>query len=80
MHGNMKSTPKKLFSSREGYITPTQRAFFTRVINIIRAQTEWIEKTDSMLKSSLTDEQKAAVKALDTIPGIGEISAEQIVA
>ena len=33
-----------------------------------------------MIKSSLNDEQKEAVKVLDTIPGIGVVSAEQIVA
>jgi transposase len=80
MHGKMKSTPEEIFAAVEGYITPTQRKFFTHVMNIIREQTRLIETTDEMIKSSLNDEHKAAVAALDTIPGIGVVSAEQIVA
>jgi len=80
MHGGMKSSPEEIFAAVEGYITPTQRIFFAHVMNIIREQTKLIEITDDMIKSSLNDEQKAAVTALDTIPGIGVVSAEQIVA
>ena len=80
MHGGMKSSPEELFASLEGYITPTQRVFLTHVMSVIRHQTEEIEKTNKMIQSALSDEQKAAVKALDVIPGIGKISAEQIIA
>jgi transposase len=80
MHGRMKSSPEEIFAAIEGYITPTQRVFFAHVMNIIREQTKLIEVTDEMIKESLGDEQKAAIAALDTIPGIGVISAEQIVA
>jgi transposase len=80
MHGRMKSTPEEIFASLEGYITPVQREFFAHVMSIIRVQTEWIEKTDAMIKSILNAEQKSAVEALDKIPGIGIISAEQIIA
>jgi transposase len=80
MHGRMKSTPEEIFASLEGYITPTQRMFLTHVIDVIRQQTAQIEKTDSLIQAALTDEQKAAVKALDAIPGIAVVSAEQIIA
>ena len=80
MHGRMKSSPEEIFAAVEGYITPTQRKFFAHIMTIIKEQTKLIEATDDMIKSSLTDEQKQAVKALDTIPGIGVVSAEQIVA
>ena len=80
MHGKMKSSPEEIFAAIEGYITPTQRTFFAHVMNIIREQTRLIEATDDMIKSSLNDEQKEAVKKLDVIPGIGIVSAEQIVA
>jgi len=80
MHGKMKATPEEIFAAIDGYITPTQRRFFAHVMNIIREQTSLIEITDDMIKSSLNDEQKAAVAALDVIPGIGVVSAEQIVA
>jgi transposase len=80
MHGLMKSTPEEIFSAITGYITPTQREFLTHVMDIIRQQTSQIEKTDAMIKASLSDEQKSAVEALDAIPGIGTVSAEQIIA
>ena len=80
MHGGMKSSPEEIFAALEGYITPTQRKSFAHVMNIIREQTKLIEMTDDMIKSSLNDEQKTAAIALDIIPGIGLISAEQIIA
>jgi transposase len=80
MHGRMKSTPEEIFAAITGYITPTQREFLSHVMDVIRQQTAQIEKTDTMIKNSLSDEQKAAVTALDAIPGIGIVSAEQIIA
>ena len=80
MHGRMKSTPEELCAALDGYITPTQREFLAHVMDVIRQQTAQIEKTDAMIKASLNDEQRAAVAALDAIPGIGVISAEQIIA
>lgn len=80
MHGKMKASPEQIFSAMEGYITPTQRKFFSHVMNIIKEQTKLIEITDEMIKSSFSDEQKIAIERLDAIPGIGIVSAEQIIA
>ncbi len=80
MHGRMKATAQELFLSLEGALTPSQREFFTHVMAIIREQTAQIEKTDAMIQRSLSDNYKAAVNALDAIPGIGRVSAEQILA
>lgn len=80
MHGRMKSTPEEIFAALDGYLTPTQRTFFTHVVDVIRQQTAQIEKTDSLIKAAMTDEQMSKVTALDLIPGIGIVSAEQIVA
>ena len=80
MHGNMKSTPDELFRSPQGCMTPTQRGLFSHIMAIIREQTVQIEKTDAMIKRSLSDAYKTAIVALDAIPGIGVVSAEQIVA
>ena len=80
MHGKMKSTPEEIFAAIEGYITPTQRKFFAHVMNILREQTRLLEITDEMIKESFSEEQKAAVEKLDEIPGIGVVSAEQIIA
>jgi transposase len=80
MHGNMKSTAEELFLSLEGSITTSQREFFAHVMAVIRVQTTQIDKTDAMIQRSLNENYKAAVEALDAIPGIGKISAEQIIA
>jgi len=80
MHGRIKSSSEELFLSLEGSITPTQRQFFSHVMAVIREQTSQIERTDEMIQCSLNANYKAAVEALDTIPGIGRISAEQIIA
>ena len=80
MHGRLKSSPEEIFASIEGYITSSQRKFLAHVMNIIKEQTRLIEITDEMIKASFSDEQKKAVQALDAIPGIGTVSAEQIVA
>jgi len=80
MHGNMKSTAEELYLSLEGYMTLTQREFFAHIMAVIREQTAQIEKTDAMIQRSLSANYKAAVEALDVIPGIGRVSAEQIIA
>ena len=80
MHGKLKSSSKELFLSLEGSITQNQREFFTHVMAVIREQTAQIEKTDAMIQRSLNTNYKAAVQALDAIPGIGRVSAEQILA
>jgi len=80
MHRGMKSTAEELFYALEGSITPTQREFLTHVMSVIREQSVQIEKTDAMIQRSLSDNYKEAVKALCAIPGIGKISAEQILA
>jgi transposase len=80
MDKRLKASPEELFRSLEGCMSPTQREFFAHIMSIIRQQTEQIEKTDKMIKQSLSDNYKAAIAALDAIPGIGEVSAEQIVA
>jgi len=80
MHGRMKSTKEELFRSLEGSMTPTQREFFAHIMAVMREQTAQIERTDAMIQRILSENYKAAVKMLDVIPGIGRISAEQIIA
>ena len=80
MHGRMKSTPEEIFAALDGYLTPTQRTFFTHIVEVIRQQSVQIEKTDSLIKAAMTDEQKSVLATLDAIPGIGIVSAEQIIA
>ena len=80
MHKKMHASADEMFRALEGCMTPVQREFFAHVMSIIREQTAQIEKTDAMIKRNLSEGYKAAIAALDAIPGIGEISAEVIVA
>lgn len=80
MHGNLRASAEELFLSLEGSITETQREFFAHIMSVIREQSEQIEKTDAMIQRSLSDNYRMAIEALDAIPGIGRVSAEQILA
>jgi len=51
-------------------MTVMQREFFRHVMDVIRTQTVQIEKTDAMIYRSLSDNYKAAVAAIDAIPGM----------
>jgi len=79
MHPNLKSSAEQLFHSMEGFMTDTQREFFNLILSVIKEQTSQIEKTDAMIQRSLSDNYKKAIEALEAIPGIGRLSAEQIV-
>ena len=80
MQKGMKSSADELFLSLEGCMTQSQRSFFAHIMSVIRQQTAQIEKTDELIQLSLSANYKAAIEALDAIPGIGKISAEQILA
>ena len=77
---NVKATTEELFDSLEGIITPVQRELFKHVMKVIREQTAQIAETEQLISSYMNEAYKAATEAIDTIPGIGRISAEQIIA
>ena len=79
-HGGMKASADELFLSLEGIVTPLQRELFKHVMQIIREQTTQIEQTDALIQSHIKDAYSEAVAALTTIPGIGKVSSQQIVA
>jgi transposase len=79
-HGGMKSSAEELFLSLEGIVTPIQRELFGHVMQVIREQTAQIELTDALIQSYMTKAYRDAASALTTIPGIGQVSAQQIIA
>jgi len=79
-HNRMKASAEELFQSLEGVITPVQRELFRHVMQIIREQTKQIEQTDALIKSHMSEAYQQAAQALTAIPGIGIVSAQQIVA
>ena len=78
--GNLKASTEALFLSLEGIITPVQRELFKHVMQVIREQSVQIEHTDKMIADYMTAAYKDAAVAIDAIPGIAQISAQQIVA
>jgi transposase len=79
-HGRMKASSEELFLSLEGIIAPVQRELFQHVMQVIREQTKQIEQTDALIQTHMGEAYKQAAQALTAIPGIGIISAQQIVA
>ena len=79
-HKRMNASAEELFQSLEGIITPVQRELFKHVMQIIREQTKQIEQTDALIQKHMGEAYKQAAQALTAIPGIGKVSAQQIVA
>ena len=80
MRYNIKASAEDILRSLTGTITPTQRELFKHIMSVIREQTAQIERTDAMIESHMSEAYRKAVEELDTIPGVGRISAQQIVA
>jgi transposase len=75
-----KSSAEELLESLRGVISPLQRELFREVLRIIEEQTRQIERIEEMIQKYTTEAYDKAAKAIDVIPGIGRVSAEQIVA
>lgn len=79
-HYTMKATVEQLKESLTGIISPLQRELFAEVLQIIDEQTQQIKRIEKMISRYTTETFDKAAYALETIPGIGRISAEQIIA
>jgi len=75
-----KSSVEQFQGALTGIISPLQRELFTAVLRIIDEQSKQIERIEAMIQKYTTDAYDAAAKAIDELPGIGRISAEQIIA
>ena len=75
-----KSSADDFLDALTGVITPLQRELFSEVIKTIREQSVQIERVESVIQKHTNATYVAAAKALEDIPGIGKISAEQIIA
>jgi transposase len=76
----LKASVTQLKESLAGIISPLQRELFKEVLRIIDEQTQQIERIEALIGKYTTEAYEAAVISIDEIPGIGRISAEQIVA
>ena len=79
-HSKMKASSDELFKSLEGIVTPIQRELFTHIMKVIKEQTAQIEKTESLILNYMAQAYQDAADAIEAIPGIGQIIAQQIIA
>ena len=80
MENNIKASAQELHRALEGTISPIQRKLLTHLMNIIREQTIQIAETEVLIKEYMGCAYRKAVEAICAMPGIGTISAEQIIA
>ena len=76
----MKASAKELFQSLDGVISPVQRQLFRHVMQVIQNHTVEIAETDALIRGYISKSYQEAADAIDEIPGIGKISAQQIIA
>jgi transposase len=77
---NCKSSAEEFMDALTGIVSPLQRELFAEVLRVIDEQTRQIARVEAMIQKHVSEEYEAAVEALDAMPGIGRVSAEQIVA
>jgi len=75
-----KSSAQELMEALTGVISPLQRELFNEVLRIIEEQSRQIERIEALIERYTAEAYDMAIKAIDEIPGIGRISAEQIIA
>jgi len=75
-----KSSAQELLEALTGIISPLQRELFSEVLRIIEEQSLQIERIEAMIQKYTTEAYENAAQAIDEIPGIGRVSAEQIIA
>ena len=75
-----KSSAEEFLDALTGVITPLQRELFAQVLKTINEQSEQIERIEGLIKRYTTEAYDEAAKAIEVIPGVGRISAEQIIA
>jgi transposase len=76
----MKASAEELFASLLGVMTSLQKELLGEMLQIIREQTVQIERIDKLIEKHMSAEYAQAAEALDSLPGIGFVSAQQIIA
>lgn len=79
-HGGLKASLDELKESLSGIITPLQRELVTLVLDVIAEQTEQITKVEKLVRKYTNEAYEEAAKKLEVIPGIGNKSAQSIIA
>ncbi len=74
------SSAEEFLDALTGIVSPLQKELFKEVLRVIGEQTQQIKRIEAMVRAYTSDAYDMAAKALSVIPGIGRLSAEQIIA
>ena len=80
MVGNLKASAEELYISLEGIVTDLQRELILEVMRVIDEQTQQIARAEALVQKYMDEEFSRAASAIDELPGIAKISAQQIIA
>lgn len=80
MNGNLKASPEEILASLEGIVTELQRKLIVEVLYVINEQTQQIARAEALVQTYMNEEFSRAADAIDALPGIAEVSAQQIIA
>lgn len=76
----LKADVSEIYETLQGVTSPVQKLLIQEIMRVIREQTEQIERIEGLIARSTDEAYQAAAKALEAIPGIGQRSAQQILA
>lgn len=80
MSSRMKTGPEEMLLALEGVVTDLQRELILEVLRVIEEQTRQIQRAEQLVEKYMDEQFKSAAVAISQLPGVGKISAQQIVA
>lgn len=76
----LKADVNEIYETLQGVTSPMQKLLIKEILRVIREQTAQIERIEEMVSQHSDETYRAAAQALEAIPGIGQRSAQQILA
>ncbi len=76
----LKADIDEIYEALQGVTSPVQKLLMKEILRVIREQTAQIERIEEMIIRHSNEEYQRTVQALEAIPGIGQRSAQQIIA
>jgi transposase len=76
----LKADVEEIYETLQGVTSCVQKLLIKEILRVIREQTAQIERIEEMIAKSADEAYQNAASALESIPGIGQRSAQQIIA
>ena len=77
MDVHLKAKPEEMLVALEGIVTDLQRELILEVLHVIDEQTQQIARAEALIQKYMDKEFSCAATAIDELPGIAKISAQQ---